>query len=284
MFLRLLSALFFLLGCISQRQSKSNFIPPGTVKITDTLFIDETEVSNIHWREYLSYLLDVNKDTIGYQIALPDTLVWNNLEWKPDTVFKEIILLNNPYTEYYLRHPAFNNYPVVGVSHEQAIEFCKWRTLVANQTIYFKEKNITDWKMHLKDKFPIRFIYRLPTKGEWERIASSGIDSTNKVFKKYNKRSVISHNTKERINAIKQYSQHNPFTTRNLVTPAKSFYVSKSGTYNMIGNIGEMISEKGIAKGGSFNHQLDSCRFIFDQYFSKPENWLGFRCVAVLLK
>lgn len=46
----------------------------------------------------------------------------------------------------------------------------------------------------------------------------------------------------------------------------------------------EMVSEKGVAKGGSFTHPLDSCKISIDQYYFQPEVWLGFRCVAVKLK
>ena len=52
-----------------------------------------------------------------YLAALPDTLVWRNpLGFNEDMV-------NN-----YLRHPAFQNHPVVGVSWHQANNFAKWRT------------------------------------------------------------------------------------------------------------------------------------------------------------
>ncbi len=56
--------------------------------------------------------------------ALPDTLVW-----------RDELDYNEPYINNYLRHPAFNNYPVVGVSWEQANDFCKWRTDRVNEKI-----------------------------------------------------------------------------------------------------------------------------------------------------
>lgn len=280
MFQRFLPLLIFCFSCVSQKKINSAFVPPGTVQVNDTLFVDATETANIHWREYLFYLQDVNKDTAGFYKALPDTLVWNNLEWKPDTVFKKIVLLNNPYQEIYFRHPAFNNYPVVGISYEQVVDFCKWRTFAANQVIYFNENNIANPRLHLKDKFPIRFIYRLPTKEEWESIASSPIDSTSKVFRKYSKKSSFYYNAKEYAESKpKKNDIFNPYTA-----DTKSFYISRLGTYHMIGNIAEMISEKGIAKGGSFNHPLDSCKIIIDQHYVQLENWLGFRSVAVLVK
>ena len=49
--------------------------------------------------------------------AQPDTLVW-----------RDIMAFNEPYVEYYYRHPSFNEYPVVGVNWLQAQDYCVWRT------------------------------------------------------------------------------------------------------------------------------------------------------------
>ena len=95
-----------------------------------SFFMDETEVTNVMYREYLFWLKkrfrnsdDENIREI-YFSALPDTLVWRNpLGFNEDMV-------NN-----YLRHPAFNNHPVVGVSWVQARDFSKWRTNRVNEKI-----------------------------------------------------------------------------------------------------------------------------------------------------
>ena len=52
----------------------------------------------------------------------------------------------------------------------------------------------------------------------------------------------------------------------------------------MVGNVAEMISEKGIAKGGSFVVKLDSCKITIDKFYDTTQMWLGFRCVAVKIK
>ena len=91
-----------------------------------SFFMDETEVTNIMYLEYLDWLKrmygkdqELNKI---YLAALPDTLVWRNpLGFNEDMV-------NN-----YLRHPAFQNHPVVGVSWHQANNFAKWRTHRVNE-------------------------------------------------------------------------------------------------------------------------------------------------------
>ena len=94
-----------------------------------SFYMDEAEVTNIEYLLYLQYLEKVfppSDDTYRkiYQAALPDTLVWRNT-----LGFNELL------TENYLRHPAYAEYPVVGVSWRQATEFCKWRTDRVNEKI-----------------------------------------------------------------------------------------------------------------------------------------------------
>jgi len=101
-----------------------------TQQYVRSFFMDETEVTNVMYREYLFWLKkkfnksDSNEIRNIYFAALPDTLVWRNpLGFNEDMV-------NN-----YLRHPAFNNHPVVGVSWVQAQNFSKWRTNRVNEKI-----------------------------------------------------------------------------------------------------------------------------------------------------
>ena len=92
-----------------------------------SFFMDETEVTNLMYMEYLDWLKrvfppeDDNYKNI-YPGALPDTLVWRNR-----------LGYNETYTNNYLRHPAYASYPVVGVNWIQAAEFSKWRTDRVNE-------------------------------------------------------------------------------------------------------------------------------------------------------
>lgn len=97
-----------------------------------SFYMDETEVSNIDWREYLFWLEKTFRSTYPevFRKALPDTLVW-----------REELSYNEPFVETYLRHPAYDDYPVVGVSWVQANDYCKWRTDRVNE-MYLIEKGI----------------------------------------------------------------------------------------------------------------------------------------------
>jgi gliding motility-associated lipoprotein GldJ len=99
-----------------------------------SFFMDESEVTNLMYMEYLDWLkriFDPNQDNYKniYVGALPDTLVW-----------RDRLGYNETMTNNYLRHPAYKDYPVVGVNWIQAVEFCKWRTDRVNEDILEKNK------------------------------------------------------------------------------------------------------------------------------------------------
>jgi gliding motility-associated lipoprotein GldJ len=118
-----------------------------------SFYMDEAEVTNQEYLFYLEYMEKVfppsneNYKYI-YGATLPDTLVW-----------RDRLGFNESLTETYLRHPSFADYPVVGVSWVQAVEYCKWRTDVVNMKILMDKgvlKNLFDLdslKVEGKDHF-----------------------------------------------------------------------------------------------------------------------------------
>ncbi len=98
-----------------------------------SFFMDETEVTNKMYSEYLFWVKTVFPPTEEnykniYYGAIPDTLVWRNR-----------LGYNETMTNNYLRHPAYADYPVVGVNWIQATEFSKWRTDRVNENILERE-------------------------------------------------------------------------------------------------------------------------------------------------
>ena len=95
-----------------------------------SFYMDQTEITNFQWMEYLYWISRAYNETypMVYKNALPDTLVWRSKLGD-----------NEKFVDYYLRHPAYRDYPVVGVSWLQANDFCKWRTDRVNEYILIRE-------------------------------------------------------------------------------------------------------------------------------------------------
>ena len=104
-----------------------------TQQHVQSFYMDETEVTNSMYLDYLDWLKSVYPPTEEnykniYEGASPDTLVWRNR-----------LGYNETMTNNYLRHPSYAEYPVVGVNWIQATEFSNWRTQRVNEALL--EKN-----------------------------------------------------------------------------------------------------------------------------------------------
>jgi formylglycine-generating enzyme required for sulfatase activity len=270
-FIGMISFCFLLLGFSSNDNfKKKDKTPPGTVRLNDSLFIDRAEAANVHWREFLYWLEMVAKDSNAMKQNLPDTLAWKN-DWIDNS---------DAYTEYYFRHPSYNNYPIVGVSYEQAIAYCKWRSDRVNE-LYVKNPK--------QNPFPNKkYRYRLPSKVEWELAASGKMDITifpfgytsvyDKKYKTLHDSLGITVNSKEKATS----GEHGMYRPA-MIAISDAWFKNNNGCYNMIGNVSEMVSTKGIAKGGNFLLPLDSCKIKLEQHYTEPEAWLGFRCVCEIV-
>jgi formylglycine-generating enzyme required for sulfatase activity len=251
--------LFIVTACFSFHLKRDKkFIPPGTVQITEYFFADETEISNFSWQEYEFWIkTKYGKDSKEHLAVLPDTLVW-----------RQKASNNEPYVRYYYRHPAYKNYPVVGISYQQAIEFCKWRTDRVKE--YYSIIN----------KKELNIEYRLPSKEEWEMISNSGMDIFARRGK--NKKGEVLFNHRWMTDSIseKYFREHNQYP--DVTASTRSFQKNRFGLFCLFGNVAEMVIEEGVSKGGGWINTLEECRAGRDILYTEPTAWLGFRCVCSL--
>ncbi|PIF01173.1 MAG: gliding motility lipoprotein GldJ [Paludibacter sp.] len=94
-----------------------------------SFYMDKYEVSNLNWREYTHWMELVFGKVAPELVAKTQPKI-NKSE--------DPLSYNDPYFDRYYTHPAFNNYPVIGVSWEQAMDYCQWRTDRLNELMLVK--------------------------------------------------------------------------------------------------------------------------------------------------
>lgn len=174
----------------------------------------------------------------------PDTLVWVR-----DYTFS----YNEPLTEKYFSHVAYDNYPVVGVTWLQAKAFCQWRTkLLNNYQEMLDNPGVMD--------------YRLPSEVEWEYAARGGHQMTLYPWGSYYTRneggSFLANFKPMRGNYVSD-------SRNNVTTQTTANYLPNSfGLYDMAGNVAEWTSnaynESGYEIMGDFSPDI--------QYNAKPDD------------
>jgi len=254
------------------------YVPSGSTLIeNDTVsvqgfYISEGEITNFQYQEFLS---DLKKrgETEKLKIAQIDTNNWNTeLKWE-----------NNKYADYYHKHPAYRDYPVVNVSKEGAQLYCEWLTE--------KYDSLSGGELTLK--------FRIPTHTEWLRAARG-----NLVLSSYAWGGPYLRNTKGQIlaNFLQSGSEcitRNQETGKLEVTtekvgyvfdpsmdgadvtaPSKSYWPNDFGIYNMNGNVSEMISDKKLVVGGDWRSPGYDIRNESARAYKGSSVTVGFRIVA----
>jgi gliding motility-associated lipoprotein GldK len=161
----------------------------------------------------------------------PDTLVWIR-----DFSYS----YNEPMTKRYYSHPAFGNYPVVGVNWKQATAFCVWRTQYLNA--------------HLEGKhMATESDFRLPTESEWEYAARGGRSQSMYPWGNYylrNKRGCLLANFKP---GRGNYPEDGGFYT----VRADAYWPNDFGLYCMAGNVAEWTSSFYYEGASNFEHDMN---------------------------
>ena len=219
---------------------------PGKKSTVNSFYLSQKEVTNLDYREFLQYaVLDAaereefteqmrnfRKNDPGQvythwqtlfakadaQGLMPDTACWS-------TNF--VYAYNKPLERTYLWHPAFNSYPVVGVSWSQANAYCEWLTALVNDARQAKG---------LDAQPP----FRLPTEEEWEYAASGGQDFNKTNYPVYPWEGSRVWDDKGMFLAnIK--ADHRNYIGDNFeyTAPVASYAPGNFGLYDMAGNVSE---------------------------------------------
>ncbi|GHV50153.1 gliding motility lipoprotein GldK [Bacteroidia bacterium] len=200
---------------------------------------------------------------------------------------------NEPYTRMYFQHPGYDDYPVVGVSWEQATAYCEWRTFL------YKSSNNLPGGITIEP-------FRLPTEGEWEYAARTGKNEYKYPW--------ADDGLQSKGCFLGNFKPGNGNYTEDghiISSKVSSFAPNEFGLYDMAGNVSEwtatVYSESGprqmndmnpdlrynaakedpyamkkkVIRGGSWK---DVAQFIRSdmrtfEYQNETRSYIGFRCV-----
>ncbi len=302
--LRMKKAIFlFLIAGIVACHSSSSYLlfdnekvevyrPPGTIKVAENLYADEWEIGNVDYKEYLFWLQRVyGGESNIYKEALLDSTVWSqlNTECSLESV--------------YYNHPSYGNYPVVGISLEQAKKYSTWRTervaemlLVQKGNVKYLPDQTSDncftieryktgnfyWIVKREDFIVAR--YKVPTEKEWELIAGVeknqlGVDSLTRENRKGLKNGRHLFNVKEiYLSGYDTFNRDSSITS--MPSPGMSFAKNIYGLYGTIGNVCEIVDEPETSKGGSFQHSIEEIEIEKSFEFKTPNYYTGFRNIC----
>jgi hypothetical protein len=203
--------------------------------------------------------------------------------------FEADSLMNEDSKKRLLRHLES---PVVGISYEQAVRFCEWRTSSDSVRYHlrFAHYNTKEIKnigpVQYTDSLWLRvpYTFRLPTPEESDKLN----EDQDSIF---NKRGFIArYNYKGASYSQKKSKQYENSLCGSSRMPSVSFVFARTKILrrdpidDLQGNVAEMTSIKGIAKGGSFHHHANESLSGKNNNYTHPESWLGFRCVVVRRK
>jgi gliding motility-associated lipoprotein GldK len=198
-----------------------------------SFFMDQTEITNNEYRQFVHYFtVDGNTSlpgSVSAEAAVETISLDEFMEnYYPDTmVFVKDFAhhYGDPLMEYYWWHPAFDDYPVVGVDWKAANFFCSWRTAYLN-----------DYRVNVLNEWPMP-TFRLPTEAEWEYASRGGRDMA-----KYPWGNPYIRNAKGCMLANFKPGRGNYYDDGFAYTArVESYFANDYGLYDMSGNVSEWV-------------------------------------------
>jgi gliding motility-associated lipoprotein GldK len=223
-------------------------------------FMDQTEVTNNQYRFFVDLLVayaggptnppadfdgPTSVDDPDYVAKVLDNLFMDQASGTPNPpVYDDVMKkfhpdtqrwleeyahhMGDPLMEYYYMHPAFDDYPVVGVDWYAAQQFCKWRTFHLS---YYKQ--VLQGEPYAAPRF------RLPTEAEWEYAARGGRDMA-----KYPWGGPYLRNTLGCMLANFKPGRGNYYDDGFAYTgPVAQYFPNDYGLYDMSGNVAEWCQD-----------------------------------------
>ena len=251
--------------------SENKNITDGYVEVTagtangvkvGSFYISSTEISNKQYREFLNDLRK-NSKTEELKQATVDTAKWKHFGTMDS---------NQPFVDYYFQHKSYDEFPVVNISKRGAELYCEWLTEKYNR------------KARRKVKFA------LPTEAQWILAARGGNGKCTYPWEgssityekkgKYYGEQMCNYRVEKKEETGKKESE-----SVDVTAVVVSYMPNGFGIYNMSGNVSELIADKEITKGGSWNSKADKMKIESLETYADvpvPSPAVGFRPMFVV--
>ncbi len=288
---------------IKFNKDKYSLIPMGScIYKNDTIsvqsfYMQTTEVTNLQYRTFLADLL-IQKRNAEYLIAKPDQYMW---------IKKFVYAYNEPMTNMYFWHPAYDDYPVVNISRKGAEMYCEWLTIETNKVLKAENKPLIndvripvdiEWAYAASNKqYKARYAngneFLRDSKGKYEvnyacaTMKECRYDSTMKLYVPQSAKKSKDPDSTGYI-LIADGAFHTSYT--------KSYQPNKYGLYCMGGNVSEMVNTfdlkaKKINGKGTKGGNWFSCDYFLEIDANEefpgeegPSPLIGFRPVITFKK
>jgi hypothetical protein len=251
----------------------------NAIKVNDFMMMNRTETTIREWLWFCYSRLDGG----AFMPAdLPDTNALNplcriafrydpsieNTSWDQVTISPPFI--NQRVRVYCPKGKAKElenilDYPITGITYQQALEFCHYASGQLAESGYYDGASPE---------------MRLPTEKEWETIARAGLrpeEQPKDAHDSVNTKGCMLFRYKTD-NSCPTYAQMLKLRGRETVK-GWDFFPDNNGIYNLFGNVAEMVSVQGIAKGGSYIHSAKEAGVGSSLTYNGPLPWVGFRYV-----
>lgn len=294
---------------IVHRQLDLRQVDRGMKLIRGTLYAAETEVSNANYHDFLSWLEDYNKTELRKKYDF-------NLDAYPKSVKEFYNLYHKPSTGKKSRKDTvqrFDNSPAVNITYEAAVEYCKWLTERYNESPRKKKFKKVKFRLPTLNEWQIAALGD-PKFQSWnleENMVETMITKDSSVVVKGDKKMIS-------VNDRVWYPWYRAYWYRDKVNnmhgcylgnfriepsdayhcPAKnpaydgfammshiaSYFPNYMGLFDVVGNVAEMIDEKGKACGGSWNDRPVDSTIHSVKTYNGPDETVGFRLFMDVLE
>ncbi|RLD67121.1 MAG: hypothetical protein DRI84_03320 [Bacteroidetes bacterium] len=243
--------------------------PPGTVRLTDSLYIDRSPVRVVDYLEFLSAIRnsysprmhDSIQELPNFGLSVSDV---NRLRAKMpwDSIYY-LRMLTRTWTtyandiqkfdvDYHIKNPRFYDYPIININYKQVVEYCKWRTDMVKLHYAMLSSNEKQ-----RRHYPMNFEYRLPNKKEWDKVIG-------RFFSKIEK--------------LDKLTTNKGGLLQNMVSP----YANKKTFQYQSSNVGEMLDKYIATVGFAWDESLNLGSIQYVRW-EEPVDWIGFRCICEVL-